>query len=141
MADPVVSGHMTGVVEMTNKLRRLIRQYPQLVAGALYAEANIDMLESKRRCPVSPTPAPPGVIPGTLRASGKVDLPVIEGQRISVTLSYGGMAKDYAIVQHERADFDHTTGQAFYLSSVLNESASTMAARLAARVSFNNTQV
>src|SRR5678815_2245328 len=135
-----------GVVEMQKKLREIAAKFPDRVAAALYKEAQIEMTESKRRCPVSPTAAqfkamgrtmPKGLVPGTLRNSGTVHEPERHGKNISVTLSYGGAAIDYAVVQHERLDFHHTTGQAKYLESVLNESRSHMAERIAVRIHFD----
>jgi len=53
---------------------------------------------------------------GTLRSSGHVQPPVRTGaNRMSVKLGYGGAAVPYAIVQHERTWYKHTTGQAKYL--------------------------
>lgn len=132
MIKPTAQLH--GVKEMVSKLKAIAQKYPTQVGNAIYAEAQIEMTEAKRRTPVSPVPAPKGVVPGTLRASGRVSLPDIKGRDISVTLSFGGAAQDYAVVQHERLDFFHTTGQAKYLESVLNESRSYMAARIGRRV-------
>ncbi len=140
------SAALKGADTMRAKLDTFAKKFPDRVASALYLEGQIEMTESKRRCPVSPTKAqfkamgrtpPKNIVPGTLRASGMVHDPVRNGRNISVTLSYGGAAIDYAIVQHERADFIHTTGQAFYLSSVLNESRGSMAARVAARLNIS----
>lgn len=75
-------------------LRRMAKARPLEVARALYIEANLIMTESKRLVPV----APDG---GTLRASGTVDEPVIDGGNISVEMSYGGAAQAYAIAVHE----------------------------------------
>lgn len=122
---------------MISLLRRIADKFPDHVATAIYQEAQIEMTEAKRRTPVSPVPAPRGVVPGTLRASGRVGEPEIEGRRIKVTMSFGGPGIDYAVVQHENPDFFHTTGQWKYLESVLNESRPYMAARLAKRVDLN----
>ncbi len=121
-------GRMLGVSELKNKLKQIAAKFPDRVAAALYTEAQIEMTESKRRCPVDT---------GTLRASGFVARPERNGRRISVTLSYGGAAKDYAIYVHENLEAHHDVGQAKFLESVLNESAPHMAARIAARVSLD----
>ena len=118
----------TGASEMQAKLRAVTRNFPKQAAAALYQEAQVEMTESKKRCPVDK---------GILRASGHVMRPVQEGRKISVDLAYGGAAEDYAIVQHEALDFQHTVGQAKFLESVLLESASNMAERVARRVQFN----
>lgn len=141
---------MLGAPEMIANLKKIAAKFPDRVGVALYREGQIEMTESKRRCPVSPTAAqfkamgrtmPKGLVPGTLRASGTVHEPEREGRKISVTLSYGGAAIEYAIVQHERLDYHHTTGQAKYLESVLNESRSSMAGRLAARIHLDKGDV
>lgn len=139
-------GKLFGAADMVAKLKQIAAKFPDRVAAAIYQEAQIEMTESKRRCPVSPTRAQAkamgrswreGTVPGTLRASGTVHEPVRNGKNISVTLSYGGAAIDYAVVQHERLDYIHTTGQAKYLESVLDESRPYMKARIAARVQLN----
>lgn len=132
---------MNGAQDMIRKLKQVAVKFPDQVAAAIFMEAQIEMTESKKRCPVSPLPARKGVVPGTLRASGTVHKPERHGKNISVTMSYGGAAKAYAEVQHERLDFFHTTGQAKYLESVLNESRSSMAGRIAARVHLSKAKV
>lgn len=116
---------LKGSKEMQERIRRIAKAFPDRVAAALYQEAQIEMTESKRRVPVDT---------GTLRASGFVAEPVRKGRNISVTLSYGGAAEDYAIPVHENLEAFHRIGQAKYLESVLNESAPHMAGRVAARV-------
>lgn len=122
-------GSVIGVNEVVAKLRQIASRFPDRVAAALYQEAQIEMTESKRRVPVDQ---------GVLRASGFVSPPERRGRTITVTLSYGGAADHYAIIQHENLDFHHPNGgQAKFLESVLNESRSTMAARVAARIHFD----
>ena len=135
---------MRGLIEMTGKLKRLAEKYPDQVAQGMTIEAEIEMAESKRRCPVSPVPAPPGVVPGTLRASGQVHEAEIDGKAVNVTLWYGGPgsgAEDYAVIQHEELDYFHTVGQAKYLESVLNESRSSMNGRIAKHVHFDKAKL
>lgn len=99
---------LRGVKEMEAKLKQIARLFPDRVASAIYREAQIVMTESKRRCPV----AADG---GTLRASGRVHEPVRTGNRISVTMSYGGAASDYAIAVHETpSDYDPPSWRAMY---------------------------
>ena len=85
---------MKGAADMIAKLKQIQAKFPDRVAAALYQIAQQILTESKRRCPV----AADG---GTLRASGMVSQPVREGQKISVTISYGGAADAYAIAVHE----------------------------------------
>lgn len=136
----MIHGKLLGATEMRAKLRQIAEKFPDRVGAAIYQEAQIEMTEAKRRTPVSPTPAPRGVVPGTLRASGQVSRPERSGRNISVTLSFGGAAEDYAVIQHERLDYHHTTGQAKYLESVLNESREFMLARIARRVDLNKSK-
>ena len=130
---------MKGASEMRATLKRIAAKFPDRVASALFIEASVEMTESKRRCPVDITPNAPH--PGQLRASGTVHPPERSGNNISVTLSYGGAAQDYAVWVHEVLDAVHPVGQAKYLESVLNESRSHMAARIAARVHLSGMKV
>lgn len=137
----MMRGSLRGDDAMIRKMRQIADKFPQHTGAAMYQEGQIEMTESKKRCPVSPTPAPKGVVPGTLRASGRVSEPNYEGRNITVTLSYGGGAVDYAVIQHENPDYFHTTGQWKYLESVLNESRPHMAARLARRIHLNKMKI
>jgi hypothetical protein len=127
-----------GVSVMSTKLRDIEKAMPEKIARALFVEGNVEMTESKKRCPVdidySGGRVPPH--PGQLRASGTVHPPIREGKRTTVILSYGGAAIDYAIYVHEITGNYHPVGQAKYLESVLNESRPFMAARLGERLKF-----
>ncbi len=136
---------MKGAAQFAAKLRQLAADYPKRVAGALYVEANSIMTEAKRRTPV----ASDG---GILRASGQVSLPIIDGTKISVTLSFGGAANSYAIAVHETpSQYDPPSWKIMYqrggeiqwtssgtgskfLEQPLNEAMPDMLARLAARL-------
>lgn len=124
-----------GIPQMRNKIREIYRNYPTRVERALFVEANIEMTEAKRRTPVDTTENAPH--PGQLRASGTVHPPERSGQSISIMLSFGGAAKDYAIHVHENPDAIHPIGQWKFLESVLNESRSHMASRVGARLNLN----
>ena len=119
---------LTGVAAMAAKIRSVEASFRDNVAAALYAEANIELTESKRRVPVDT---------GILRASGHVQEPVWSGKSISVTLAYGGDAEGYAVVVHEDLDAFHPHGSAKYLESVLKESQPHMKARVARRINLN----
>ena len=116
---------LKGVDAMRQKLRALVKKFPHAVERALYQEAQIDMTESKKRCPVDR---------GTLRASGHVLKPEREGTMVSVDMVYGGAAETYAIIQHEELDFLLTVGQAKSLESVILETAPHLRNRVAARI-------
>lgn len=139
---------MRGVREMQKTLGQIAERFPDRVASALYAEAQVEMTEAKKRCPVAKNG-------GTLRASGKVWPPVREGRNISVLLSFGGGARAYAIAVHEHLS-EHSppswvaaeeggygihwnadgTGPKF-LEGPLNESRPFMAGRIAKRVKLD----
>jgi hypothetical protein len=83
---------MIGAKEMLAKLKAIARKFPDYVAAALYQIAQEIMTEAKRRCPVDQ---------GILRASGRVSLPVRNGNTVTVMLSFGGAANAYALAVHE----------------------------------------
>jgi len=56
---------------------------------------------------------------GTLRQSARVGEPTSVGSEVATEFGYGGDASDYAIVQHERLDYEHNYGQAKYLEEPL----------------------
>lgn len=55
---------------------------------------------------------------GVLRGSGYVTRPDAQGR---VTVGFGGPAKAYAWIQHERLDFHHSEGGPKYLSRAVEE--------------------
>lgn len=127
---------LSGVSASLSSLKRIQEKLPNEISRALFAEANIEMTEAKRRTPVW-NPAnklPPGHVPGTLRASGMVHPPVWEMGRLTVELTFGGGASEYALYVHEDLDAFHATGQAKFLESTIMESAPHMAARVARRI-------
>lgn len=60
--------------------------------------------EMKRQCPVAP------VNGGTMRNSLGT-----EREDDKIILGGGGPAKDYIYIQHQRADFNHTTGKSHFI--------------------------
>jgi hypothetical protein len=93
---------ISGQEEMVKKIRALQSSMPQLIANALYEEAELIMTASKKICPVDL---------GTLKTSGDVNKPKIKGKKIWIEMGYGGSAKAYAWIQHENLSFRHTKGQ------------------------------
>ncbi len=116
------------------RLRAFREKFPKLVLSAMRIEGEIETTEVKRRTPVSPLPAPKGVVPGTLRASVHLDGPIQEGGKYSMKIVAGGAAGAYAIPQHENLEYFHTTGQAKYIESVIFESRNYIAARVVKRI-------
>lgn len=86
---------------VSEDLQKRIREMPRAVAAGSYMLGNVIMTEAKRRTPADT---------GTLRGSGYVENPVMSGNTAKTTLGFGGAAKAYAVVQHERLDFKHPNG-------------------------------
>lgn len=133
---------------MIAKVKLLRDNLEQQTASALYIEANIELTEAKKRCPVAPSGTPGA---GNLRASGQVTEPEIKNGSISCIISFGnGPSADYAVAVHEHLS-PHSppswigiepedinwnvpgTGPKFLESTIL-ESRAYMAARVAKRI-------
>ena len=121
-----VTFEVRGTDALMTALQRLGDQAPAAAARALFEEAEAIMGDSKEHY------VPVDV--GTLKASGHVQLPVVSGNDVSVTLGFGGAAEDYAIVQHERLDYHHAVGGAKYLERPLLAAARGLPGRLASRL-------
>lgn len=123
----MASFELRGDREMRRKLERMARRFPETMKMALRTEAETIMTTSKTQfVPVDL---------GVLRASGHVQQPVEKGGAVEVTLAYGGAAEAYALIQHERLDFQHRVGQAKYLERPMMQALPGMGERIAARVS------
>lgn len=107
------------------RLAENVAKAPTALGSALYVEAEAIMKDSKELVPVDT---------GVLRASGHVELPSIDGQGVKVEMGYGGAAERYALIQHERLDYNHPNGQAKFLEQPVLEHAQGMAERLGASV-------
>ena len=104
-------------IEAKEQLKRLVR--------SANTQLGKELEEAKRRTPVW-NPArqvPPGHVPGTLRASGKLEVEQ-DGRFIRGRISFGDLldSDEYAFYVHEDTEAFHATGQDHFLSSVLNES-------------------
>jgi len=64
------------------------------------------LTECKMQCPVDPHYG------GTMRDSLDVKR---DDERNVVIIGGGGPAKDYIYIQHQRADFNHTTGKSHFI--------------------------
>lgn len=124
---------------MVGKLRGTKSAFRQAHESAVYAEGSIELTEMKRRTPVDMRFNAPH--PGALRASGRMEVER-KGEVVQATFIFGddGIV-DYAVPVHEILDNFHQVGQAKYVESVLNESASSMADRIAKRVHFDTLNV
>jgi hypothetical protein len=128
-----------GEAEAQRFLERAIEEMPELVTGALYREAEGVMTASE---PLVPKDL------GPLSRSGYVE--ILDGGRDgqgrfqrggdgdpAVAVGYGGTSVEYAAVQHEREDYQHTAGQqAKYLEEPLLAALPGMPERIAKDVKF-----
>lgn len=123
-----VTVKIVGLEELRAKLATVAPAVARTAMGAaLYAEGNAILAAA---IPLTPIEF------GTLRSSGKVTPPEISGLgAITVTIGFGGAAKDYAVVQHEHLEFNHPIGgQAKYLEEPAVARAQGMGPRLGAAV-------
>lgn len=117
---------LKGADKFMQKLGQYDEDALSQLENALQTEAELIMTRSKRDfVPVDQ---------GVLRASGHVKPATRRGSKAYVELGYGGAASDYALVQHERMDFQHTVGQAKYLEQPVKDAASGFAKRVEQRM-------
>lgn len=126
------------MVEFQKKIEAMPEKLRQAMPGAFFQEAEEIMAESKQETPVDM---------GNLRASGHVQLPEIEGNRVSIIFGFGGVAGSgnlgetneeavgYAVPVHENLDSHHNVGNAKYLENPLNRRRPNMAENLAKNIS------
>lgn len=79
---------------------------PEALAAGALIEMELMMAEAKGQTPVRD---------GILRDSGHVLPPEVDATSMEISAGFGGAASAYALVQHERLDFNHTTGNAKFL--------------------------
>lgn len=108
----------------------------ELLGRELYLEAQGIMTASQPLVPVDTS---------ALRSSGYVNEPVREGDRVEVTLGYGGPAAKinpktgestdaYALFVHENLEAHHPVGGAKYLELPFNQATRGMKGRVAANI-------
>lgn len=98
---------LTNLPQFSGQLNDSVSDVQRKLAMSMYQTCELIMTDSKENyCPVDI---------GTLRDSGHVDPPELQGDNITVWMGYGGPADHYALIQHERLDYHHTVGQAKYL--------------------------
>ena len=116
---------LQGGEKLKRTLEKIWKATPKEAAQALYEEAQIEKKESMERTPVRF---------GILKASHKVERPVLSWSGIEVKIKVGGPAINYAIPVHENTEAFHKVGQAKFLESTLLESRPYMARRIAKRI-------
>lgn len=119
-----VSVKIEGLEKIRAAIEKAKKRGVEAVASALYVAAGVVMTEAKQRAPVDL---------GPLRNSGYVTLPEASSAP-QVELGFGGAAKEYALIQHERLEFKHEVGEAKYLENAIN---ATPIARIIAEVARN----
>lgn len=124
-------------LEGLDKLVAWLQAKPHQVINGIkkgvYRHANVVMAKSQEIVPIGGPPTSPfDPAPGTLKASGTVGLPEVNGSLITCEIGYGGAASEYAIQQHERLDFQHKPGtSAKYLERPFVEEAENLLGRVA----------
>ena len=92
---------MSGLQAALNRLNVAAEKLTPALAGAMYKEHEGVMAKSQEIVPVKD---------GHLKASGIVMPPTISGTHVQQVSGYGGVARLYAIKQHE-LDYKHTPPQ------------------------------
>ncbi len=104
-----------GYEETQVAMVKLGAEAPVIAGKALYIRGNKIMKVAKdERVPVDL---------GALKGSGYVRKPRVTARGATVVMGFGGVAKAYALVQHERKDYHHTVGGPKYLSGPAHEQA------------------
>lgn len=116
---------VAGAAQLRAALAKAAAKVPVLMAGAMYVEAESIMGQSRQLAPVDR---------GNLRGSGVVMPPDVAGDLVEVEFGYGGAASEYALIQHERLDFRHPSGQAKFLEQPVNEASNGLEGRLGRRI-------
>lgn len=114
---------LDGVKEMERNLSGIATEFPK-DAGAALLNAAEAVLSLSLRVYVP-------VDLGPLRASGQTAGPEHTKKLIIVVIAFGSPTVDYAVVQHEEPDFQHTVGEYKYLETPLMQAAGSLAANLA----------
>ena len=123
---PFLSLEVTGLEQVIQRFQHRHQMLLLALGSALYQEGEAIMTAAKKIVPHDV---------GTLETSGYVVPPVYEGDAVSVTLGFGGAAKEYALEQHENLDYQHDEGrQAKYLEEPAVAAHAGMSGRVAQKV-------
>ena len=107
------------------RLASIPLKFPRETGRALGLETDIEVKEVKRRTPVRR-----GDLRNTVRREG----PIIKGRMIETSILAGSPQVTYALPVHEDLDVIHRVGQAKYIESVILESKTKIARRVARRI-------
>lgn len=121
---------LQGLDQVQHRLQTVVRQMITAAPGALYEEGNRIMGVSVGLVPVDT---------GLLRSTAHVEQPMLDGQGVSVELSYGshGTAEYAAIIEFDTSMNHPNGGQSHFLSEPFFAATAGMAARLAAAIHSN----
>lgn len=104
---------LVGGDKLTEAFARLGERVPRALGAGLYLEANNIMALAVEKAPLDL---------GTLRGSGYVTHPVVEGSKVSLEAGFGGPAEKYALRQHEELAWRHPDGgEAKYFEKAVNQ--------------------
>jgi len=126
--DPVIQAEVKRLKEEQDKLRKMTEAIPSELEKILFQEGWRVMNKSLRLAPIDY---------GLLRASARVELPVRDGGRISIELSYN---TNYAWYVHEKTvngtpvDYKAPGTRSLFLMDPLIESISEMEQRISKRL-------
>jgi hypothetical protein len=128
---------MTGGKQMVKGVTDVAKAFPDRVMMALHQEAQIEVVEMKRRCPVDVSENAPH--PGNLRASIHAEKPIAKGRTLTQTFATGIQAP-YAVYVHEDPDAFHKVGEWKFIEGPLLESVPWFASRIAKRINFDQSK-
>lgn len=117
---------LRGVARATRRLTAMQGAVRRAAQHALVIEAETIMAEAKRETPVDT---------GTLRASGRVSPPSMSLGNVSIDLTFGGPAREYAIYVHEDLNATHVNGNAKFLEGPVKRHADRFSANVSRSIS------
>lgn len=118
MARNKIEFDIEGIKRLSGRLDRMETAVAAAAVPALVAEGEKVMTEAKRNTPVDT---------GTLRSSGRVRAPEVSRNSLTVPLTFGGAAQEYAVYVHEDLQAAHTSGQAKFLEDPVKRHAARFA--------------
>ena len=123
---PFLSLEITGLEAVIQQFQHRHQQLLLALGNTLYQEGNAIKTSAQK------------IVPhdfGVLESSGYVEPPQYQGDAVSVTLGFGGAAKEYALEQHENLEYAHDEGrQAKYLEEPTVAAHAGMSERVAQKI-------
>lgn len=121
-----MTGHVTGIDKLIGDLSSLSTAALPAVGMAMHEEGEAIMTKAKQIVPRKSS---------ALAGTGFVDPPIMTPLGVTVRLHFGGgVAKDYAVIQHENIMYHHPLGGRFkYLENPFLLAFPGMAERIALR--------